>query len=98
LAKVTKQVAELTERLGRNSGNSNKPPSSDSPGNRAERRAKAKRDRKRGAQPGHPGSKRTLLPAEQVNEFVHLFATQCENCWASLSQTPDPSAAVEASV
>jgi transposase len=93
LAKVTKQVAELTERLGRNSGNSNKPPSSDSPGNRAERRAKAKQDRKRGAQPGHAGSKRTLLPVEQVDEFVHLFATQCENCWASLPQTPDPSAA-----
>jgi transposase len=93
LAKLTKQVAELTERLGRNSSNSNKPPSSDSPGNRAERRAKAKRDRKRGGQPGHSGSKRALVPAEQVNEFVHLFAPQCENCWASLPQTPDPKAA-----
>lgn len=93
LAKLTKQVAELTERLGRNSGNSNKPPSSDPPGNRAERRAKAKQDRKRGAQPGHPGAKRVLLPADQVDEFVHLFATQCENCWASLPQTPDPAAA-----
>jgi transposase len=90
LAKLSKQVAELTERLGRNSNNSNKPPSSDAPGNRADRRAKAKQDRKRGAQPGHSGSKRALLPAEQVNEFVHLFATQCENCWASLPETPDP--------
>ena len=93
LAKLAKQVAELTERLGRNSGNSDKPPSSDSPGNRAERRAKAKLERKRGAQPGHRGSKRALLPPEQVNEFVHIFPANCENCWTSLPQTPDPSAA-----
>jgi transposase len=92
LANLTKQVAELTARLGRNSGNSDKPPSSDSPANRAERRAKAKLERKRGAQPGHRGSKRALLPPEQVDKFVHLFPTKCENCWASLPQTPDPSA------
>lgn len=92
LAQLSKQVAELTERLGRNSGNSNKPPSSDPPSNRAERRAKAKRDRKRGAQPGHPGSKRALLAPEEVNEFVELFPPECENCWAPLPKTPDPSA------
>lgn len=92
IAKLTKQVAELTERLGRNSSNSNKPPSSDAPSNRAERRAQQKRDRKRGAQPGHPGSKRTLLPREQVDEFVDVFPPECENCWAALPKTPDASA------
>lgn len=92
IAELTKAVAELTERLGRNSSNSNKPPSSDPPKNRAERRAQAKEERKRGAQPGHTGSKRVLVAPEQVDEFVDLFPKQCENCWAPLPQQPDPSA------
>jgi transposase len=90
VAKLTEQVAKLIERLGQNSGNSSKPPSSDPPGTRAERRAKGKSKRRRGAQPGHPGSKRALLPPEQVNAVVDLFPSECENCWAPLPKTPDP--------
>jgi hypothetical protein len=78
IAELTKAVAELTERLGRNSSNSNKPPSSDPPKNRAERRAQAKQDRKRGAQPGHTGSKRVLVAPEQVDEFVDLFPSSAK--------------------
>jgi len=89
IAEFTKQVAELLERLGLSSRNSSKPPSSDAPSARAERRAKGKSQRKRGGQPGHRGSRRTLLPPEQVDEFVHLYPSDCENCWAALPQTPD---------
>lgn len=92
ITELVKQVAELGSRLSQSSRNSSKPPSSDPPSTRAERRAKAKRDRKRGGQPGHPGSKRALLPPEQVDEFVDLYPSACENCWASLPQVPDPNA------
>lgn len=90
VAALTKQVADLVEKLSRNSGNSNKPPSSDSPGTRAERHAKEnKSKRNRGGQPGHRGSKRELLPSDQVDAVVDVFPPECENCWAQLPQTPD---------
>lgn len=90
---LTALVMSLNEQLGRNSGNSNKPPSGDSPAERAERRGKKpKSERKRGGQPGHSGSSRALVPAEQVSEFINLFPSACESCWKPLPETPDPSA------
>lgn len=95
IAALTRKVDELTqlvlalkEQLNRNSGNSGKPPSSDTPNQRAERQGKGATGGKRGGQPGHTGSKRELVPPEQVNEFKPLFPSECENCWASLPQTP----------
>ena len=82
-------VLMLKERLDRNSGNSSKPPSSDSPDQRAERRGKGATGGKRGGQPGHSGSKRELVPPEQVSEFKPLFPSECENCFSPLPQTPD---------
>lgn len=68
LAALAEQVAVLQERVALNSRNSSKPPSSDGPGgsgmNRTQRRASA---RKRGAQKGHPGAWRELLPPDRVN-------------------------------
>jgi len=92
IAELSRQVTELLERLGQSSRNSSKPPSSDPPSARVERRAKGKSQRKRGGQPGHRGSSRTLLPPEQVDEFIELYPSQCENCWAALPQTPDENA------
>ena len=99
IAELERKVDELTQvvmalkaQLGHNSGNSNRPPSSDSPSQRADRRGKAKSERKRGGQPGHSGSTRMLLPPEEVNQFVDLFPPKCENCWKALPKTPDPSA------
>ncbi len=86
---LTKLVLMLKERLDRNSGNSGKPPSSDSPDQRAERRGKGPTGGKRGGQPGHSGSKRELLPKEQVSEFKPLFPAECGNCFGPLPQTPD---------
>jgi transposase len=93
VASLAKELAELTEKLGRNSGNSHLPPSSDSPGARKERNAKkkAKSNRKRGAQRGHRGTHRELLPPEKVSKFVDLYPPECENCWRALPRSPDPS-------
>ena len=61
---LQEQVALLQERLKLDSHNSSKPPSSDGPGrpNRAQRRAS-----ERGAQKGHPGTFRALLPEAEIN-------------------------------
>jgi transposase len=90
VAALTKQVAELLEKLGRNSRNSHLPPSSDAPGARA---GKGKGSgRKPGGQPGHGGAHRALVPLEQVDKVINLFPKECENCWESLPEVPDPSA------
>ena len=73
VAKLTEAVQALRELLGRNSGNSNLPPSSDPPGNKGaggSKKRKKGKGRRRGGQPGHRGSHRMLLPAEQMDELV----------------------------
>ncbi|WAM24460.1 IS66 family transposase [Myxococcus sp. NMCA1] len=82
---LTRLVQELREQLRRNSGNSNRPPSSDTPGQKAERRRQSGSEKKRGGQPGHKGLTRALVAEEKVSEFKHLFPSACENCWAPLS-------------
>lgn len=92
IATLERQVAELSERLGQNSRNSHRPPSSDTPDERRKRRnkgKKAKQQRKRGAQTGHQGAHRELLSPEKVNKFVDLFPKECENCWKPLPHVPD---------
>jgi transposase len=73
------EIAELRERLGQNSTNSSKPPSSDPPSYKSppERESKG---RKRGGQPGHQGSTRKLLPAEEVDHVVELKPANCGSC------------------
>ena len=90
---LEQRVAELLEKLNQNSSNSHKPPSSDPPGNRQQRRANAKeKRRKRGGQSGHKGSRRELVPPEQVDEFVDHFPHECEGCWKPLREVHDPDA------
>lgn len=95
---LSKKVEALEEQLGRNSRNSNQPPSGDRPGRKSrggsneKSNKRRKRNRKRGGQPGHSGAHRTLLPAEQVHEFKDVFPAQCESCWTKLPQKPDPKA------
>lgn len=88
------QVDVLLEQLGRNSTNSNLPPSSDAPGKPKDEgkpkddKGKPKRKRKRGGQKGHPGNHRKLLPPERVHEVVDLFPTHCDKCRKPLRQIP----------
>jgi transposase len=78
----------LLEKLGRNSGNSNLPPSSDRPGARAGQKSGTSK-RKRGGQKGHRGSRRALLPVEKVDDVIDLFPAQCKACCMSLPEVLD---------
>ncbi len=59
----------LEEQVKLNSRTSSKPPSSDGPG-RGSRSSKSKSGRKVGAQPGHKGSFRAMVPSDQVDQQV----------------------------
>ena len=92
------RVAQLEERLARleaqarqDSRTSSKPPSSDLPKSRAQRRAEARakakelmrrdgEERKAGGQPGHGGAGRGLRPEDQVDEIVDHFPDACGGC------------------
>jgi transposase len=58
--RLSARVAELERRLNRNSGNSSLPPSSDT-FTRPEKRPHPAGERKRGRQPGAPGSALTMV-------------------------------------
>ena len=76
LATLATELPQLRERLGRSSRNSSKPPSSDGPGVKPPERRKGS-GRKRGGQPGHPGSGPELLPVERVDEVVEHHPNAC---------------------
>jgi transposase len=80
LTALATELASLRERIGRTSRNSSKPPSSDGPGFKPPERRKGGSDRKRGGQPGHPGSGPELLPIERVDEVVDHHPDACRRC------------------
>jgi transposase len=76
---VTKQgeeIAELRRRLNRNSRNSSTPPSQDPP-NAPERKRPDPSGRSQGAQLGHRGKGRKLLPLEAVDRVVDHWPARC---------------------
>jgi transposase len=73
------EVAQLRERLGRNSQNSSKPPSSDGP-EVAPRSGRAKTGRKAGGQKGHKGQGRRLKAVEEVDRVVEVKPVCCGEC------------------
>lgn len=90
LDKAHKRVRNLEERLGQNSRNSHKPPSSDPP-SVPKRDPEPPSERNPGGQIGHEGKKRDLLPPDQVDRFVPYVPKRCESCDASLPE-PRPQA------
>ena len=92
IAEREKQMADLERQLAgrkRNSTNSSKPPSSDGlAGEQRPRGGKHKSKRKPGAQPGHPGHHRRLVPTAEVNAIEVLLPKQCGHCGGSLPQKP----------
>jgi transposase len=73
------RVAELEERLNRNSRNSSLPPSQDPP-SAPPRPQKPASSRRPGGQPGHAGRNRPLLPLERVDEVIEHWPERCHAC------------------
>ncbi len=88
LTALATELARLREQIGRSSRNSSKPPSSDGPGFKPPVRSKGS-GRKRGAQPGHPGSGPELLSIERVDEVVEHHPDACRRC-GTLLRGEDP--------
>lgn len=85
VAALEQENAELKARLGKDSSNSHKPPSTDSP---YKSKPPVKRGlRKPGGQPGHKGMTRAWLPPERVNEHRVVRAAACP-CGTSLVDVP----------
>lgn len=90
LTTLARELAQLRERIGRSSRNSSRPPSSDGPGFKPPERRKGS-GRKRGGQPGHPGSGPELLPSERVNDHKDHHPAACCRCGTLLrGDDPDP--------
>ena len=88
IVKLRARVAELEMRLGQNSANSGKPPSSDAPSDRESRAKPPPSGRPRGGQPGHKGHRRALIPPEQVTSSYEHFPEACRRCGSRLPKTP----------
>lgn len=92
IADAEKQIVDLEQQLalGRlNSTNSSKPPSSDGlAGDQRPRGAKRKSRRKPGAQPGHAGHHRRLVPTAAVSAVEVRLPSQCGHCRGRLPQNP----------
>jgi transposase len=88
VAALEAENAELKRRVGMDSTNSSKPPSSDSPFTKpAPKSLRRKSGRKPGGQPGHPGS--TLALVDNPNERKRHEPGPCMGCGASLVDAPE---------
>ena len=84
IAALLARIAELERRLGLNSGNSGKPPSSD--GLKKPNRTRSLRERlgnKPGGQKGHPGE--TLRQSATPDDIVGHYPASCSGCGAALT-------------
>ena len=71
------RVEKLERRLARGSRNSSLPLSSDPPGKRRPMRGKDPSGCSQGAQPGHEGHGRELLPLSAVDQVVEHWPERC---------------------
>jgi transposase len=87
-AALLARVAELERRLGLNSSNSSKPPSSDGLSKKPPRtRSLRERSKKPvGGQPGHPG--KTLCAVDNPDHTVDHLPATCANCAEPLPRAP----------
>ncbi|QDV36212.1 IS66 family transposase [Tautonia plasticadhaerens] len=84
-------LAELEQRLGRNSTNSSRPPSSDPPSLKRRRPPAPHSGRKRGGQPGHRRHVRPLVPPERLRQVVECRPPSCRRCGDALAgDDPEP--------
>jgi transposase len=92
-AGLAERVAELERSAARNSSNSSKPPSSDSPytkktntRQRTDRSLRGRSGRKPGKQPGEPGA--SLSQVADPDEVVVCAPDRCDGCGCELADAP----------
>lgn len=78
VAKLLARIDELERRLGINSTNSSKPPSSDPPD--APKKPPRKKRKKRGAKKGHEPHLKELLPPDRVTRSIEIEPEVCPDC------------------
>src|SRR3954449_1081856 len=83
-----RRIADLEERLNKDSTNSSRPPSSDPPSVKRPPPAPAS-GKKRGGQPGHRRQARPLVPPEQLRRVIDCKPPECRWCHQPL-QGDDP--------
>jgi len=89
IERLTARVAELERRLGADSSNSSRPPSSDPPWSKKPAKPRSSRERsgrKPGKQPGDPGVSRSL--SDTPDRVIPIEAGHCSGCSRSLTGAP----------
>ncbi len=84
------QVQTLSEKLGKSSRNSSRPPSSDSSYQRIKRRKHKPTGRKKGAQLGHPKHTREILPEKDMDQIHRYFPNAQCSCGGHVSMDKEP--------
>jgi transposase len=86
IERLTARIAELERRLGADSSNSARPPSSDPPWSKKPAKPRSSRERsgrKPGKQPGDPGVSRSL--SDTPDRVIPIKPGQCSGCSGSLT-------------
>jgi transposase len=87
---LERRIADLEERLNRNSTNSSRPPSADPPSVKRRPPAPAS-GKKRGGQPGHRHHRRALVPPERLRQVIECRPPHCRRCGHDLrGDDPEP--------
>jgi hypothetical protein len=99
MSSLAKARDEAVSKAGMNSSNSSKPPSTDGPfdgpqagpGSKSptQRNREKRARRKQGAQKGHSGHHRELLPPERVHEVTVHSPQSCEACGGTAMQSDE---------
>jgi transposase len=90
LRTLERRIADLEERVNKNSTNSSKPPSSDPPSIKRRPPTTAS-GKKPGGQPGHRHRTRTLVPPEQLRQVIECKPPECRRCGHELhGDDPEP--------
>jgi transposase len=85
-----RRIADLEERIGKNSTNSSRPPSSDLPSVKRPPPTPAS-GKRRGGQPGHRRQARPLVPPEQLRQIIDCKPPECRWCHQPLQgNDPEP--------
>lgn len=86
IERLNARIAELEAKVGKDSTNSSKPPSTEHP-HAKPIRPKPKSKRPRGGQPGHTKFERTLVPVEDCTTVITCVPQACRRCGKSLNGT-----------